>query len=65
MAYKLDYGTADPWISDILKQLTVNATLNRRLPTIDEVVAVSGGLTVYWWLVHKQLGDNLASRFVK
>jgi len=64
MAYSIDYGTADPFVSDVVKSLTLSAVAQGGIPSQGEIFATATGLGVYWFLVHKWLGDNLASKIL-
>ena len=65
MAFALDYGVADPFVSDVVKTLTLSAVAQGGIPSQGEVLATATGFGVYWFLVHGALGDNLASRALK
>ena len=56
------YGVADPFMSDVVKSLTLSAVAQGGVPSQGEVLATATGLGIYWFLVHQWLGDNLASR---
>ena len=65
MAFSLDYGVADPFLSDVVKTLTLSAVAQSGPPSQAEIMATATGLGVYWFLVHGALGDSLASRAMK
>ena len=63
MAFTFDYGEADPFVSDVVKTLTLSTVARGgSLPSQGEIFATATGLGVYWFLVHKWLGDNLVSK---
>ena len=62
MAFTLDYGVADPFLSDVIKSITLSGVAQGRIPSQAEILATSTGLGVYWFLVHQWLGDRLLTR---
>ena len=62
MAFTFDYGEADPFVSDVVKTLTLSAVARGGLPSQGKIFATGTGLGIYWFVVHKWLGDNLVSK---